>query len=129
MTDSLGVDVYPVTLDNPGSPYLHEVGVWTRTIAASAGDPAVWTTLQICSKNAYNKRTGAYVLPSAYQERYMVYDAIINSASVKSGTVYGESRTVPIFQGTLRDSFRKWRSTSTASSPPRRHHAYVTALG
>jgi hypothetical protein len=30
--------------------------------------------------HAYNKDTGAYVLPSAYQERYMVYDAIINGA-------------------------------------------------
>jgi hypothetical protein len=40
----------------------------------------VWTTLQICSTHAYDTQTGAYVLPSAYQERYMVYDAIINGA-------------------------------------------------
>lgn len=81
VTDSLGVDVYPVTLDNRGSPDLHEVGVWTRTIAGISRDRSVWTTLQICSKHAYDKHTGAYVLPSAYQERYMVYDAIINGAS------------------------------------------------
>ena len=80
VTDSLGVDVYPVTLDNLDSPDLHKVGVWTRTIASITGDHSVWTTLQICSKDAYDKLTGAYVLPSAYQERYMVYDAIINGA-------------------------------------------------
>jgi hypothetical protein len=80
VTDSLGVDVYPVTLDNLDSPDLHEVGVWTRTITSITRDHSVWTTLQICSKDAYNKRTGAYVVPSAYQERYMVYDAIINGA-------------------------------------------------
>lgn len=80
VTDSLGVDVYPVTLDDHGSPDLHDVGVWTRTIAGITRDHSVWTTLQICSADAYNKHTGAYVLPSAYQERYMVYDAIINGA-------------------------------------------------
>src|SRR5262249_25711218 len=32
VSDSVGVDVYPVTLENP-YPDLHEVGVWTRTIA------------------------------------------------------------------------------------------------
>jgi hypothetical protein len=80
VTDGLGVDIYPVALDNPDSPNLHEVGVWTRTIAGITRDHSVWTTLQICSKDAYNKRTRAYVLPSAYQERYMVYDAIINGA-------------------------------------------------
>jgi hypothetical protein len=80
VTDTLGVDVYPVTLDNPDTPNLHQVGVWTRTISSISEDHSAWTTLQICSKNAYNKRTGAYVLPSAYQERYMVYDAIINGA-------------------------------------------------
>jgi hypothetical protein len=80
VTDTLGVDVYPVTLDNLDTPNLHQVGVWTRTISSISEDHSAWTTLQICSKNAYNKRTGAYVLPSAYQERYMVYDAIINGA-------------------------------------------------
>jgi hypothetical protein len=80
VTDGLGVDVYPVTVKNPGSPDLHQVGVWTRAVAAITPDHSVWTTLQICSKNAVDKRTRAYVLPSAYQERYMVYDAIINGA-------------------------------------------------
>jgi hypothetical protein len=80
VTDTLGVDVYPVTFKNPYSPDLHLVGVWTRTIAHITTDHSVWTTLQICSEHAYNKLTGAYVLPSTYQERYMVYDAIINGA-------------------------------------------------
>jgi hypothetical protein len=79
VSDGLGVDVYPVTLNN-SSPNLHEVGVWTRTIARISRDHFVWTTLQICSIHAYDEYTGAYVLPSAYQERYMVYDAIINGA-------------------------------------------------
>jgi hypothetical protein len=80
VSDGLGVDVYPVTARNPRHPDLHKVGVWTRTIAAITQDHSVWTTLQICSKDAYDRRTRAYVLPSAYQERYMVYDAIINGA-------------------------------------------------
>ena len=80
VTDSLGVDVYPVTLKNPDSPELHQVGVWTRTVAGISEHHSVWTTLQICSTHAYDKQTGRYVLPSAYQERYMVYDAIINGA-------------------------------------------------
>lgn len=80
VSDSLGVDVYPVTLRNPTSPDLHEVGRWTRAIAAISRDHSVETTLQICSIHAYDKRSGAYVLPTAYQERYMLYDAIINGA-------------------------------------------------
>ena len=80
VTDSLGVDVYPVTLENADSPDLHLVGLWTRAIARITHDHSVWTTLQICSMHAYNRQTGAYVLPSAYQERYMAYDAIINGA-------------------------------------------------
>lgn len=80
VSDELGVDVYPVTLDNRHSPDLHEVGIWTRAIAEINRDHFVWTTLQICSIHQYNQRTGAYVLPSSYQERYMLYDAIINGA-------------------------------------------------
>ncbi len=80
VTDGLGVDVYPVAFRNDESPDLHKVGIWTRAIAGITADHSVWTTLQICSKNAYNKRTRAYVMPTAYQERYMVYDAIVNGA-------------------------------------------------
>jgi hypothetical protein len=80
VADSLGVDVYPVTLGDAGAPSLHEVGIWTREIGAIARDHSVETTLQICATHAYNERTRAYVLPSAYQERYMVFDAIVNGA-------------------------------------------------
>ena len=80
VTDSLGVDVYPVTINDPDSPDLHLVGLWTRAIVRVTRDHSVWTTLQICSRHAYDKQTGAYVVPSAYEERYMVYDAIINGA-------------------------------------------------
>jgi len=80
VTDALGVDVYPVTLGSAEAPRLHEVGIWTRRIAAISRDHSVETTLQICPMHAYDEHTGAYVLPSAYQERYMVYDAIINGA-------------------------------------------------
>ena len=35
VTDSLGVDVYPVTLKNRDSADLHLVGVWTRMIGSA----------------------------------------------------------------------------------------------
>jgi hypothetical protein len=89
VTDSLGVDVYPITVGMAGSPDLHAVGRWTRRIAAISPDRSVETTLQICSIHAYNRHTGAYVLPSAYQERYMLYDAIINGA--RGVTFFGGS--------------------------------------
>lgn len=79
VSDGLGVDVYPVTLGDP-NPDLHEVGIWTRRIAGIGQGHFVWTTLQICSVRSYDRHTGAYVLPSAYEERYMLYDAIINGA-------------------------------------------------
>jgi hypothetical protein len=79
VSDGLGVDVYPVTLGDT-FPDLHQVGVWTRRIARISRHHFVWTTLQICSVRSYNPHTGAYVLPSAAEERYMLYDAIINGA-------------------------------------------------
>jgi hypothetical protein len=78
VTDSLGVDVYPVTMRTFAAPPLHDVGIWTHTIADISHHRAVWTTLQICSTHQYDARTGAFVMPTAYEERYMVYDAIIN---------------------------------------------------
>lgn len=80
VSDGLGVDDYPVTLLNPRTPDLHQVGVWTSKIAAISRRHLVWTTLQICSIHQWDRETGAYVVPSAYQERYMVYDAVINGA-------------------------------------------------
>jgi hypothetical protein len=79
VTDVHGVDIYPVTLNNP-SPDLHKVGSWTATIASISPHQPVWTTLQICSSGSHNDATGAYVLPTFQQERYMAYDAIVNGA-------------------------------------------------
>jgi len=78
VSDGLGVDIYPVTLNNADSPNLHMVGVWTRKIAGITRNHSVWTTLEICPN--YTPHAGPHVLPSAYQERYMIYDAIINGA-------------------------------------------------
>jgi hypothetical protein len=78
-TDIHGVDVYPVTLANP-LPDLHRVGTWTATLASIAPAAPVWTTLQVCATGSHSRTTGAFVLPTLQQERYMAYDAIINGA-------------------------------------------------
>ncbi len=78
VTDTNGVDVYPVTI-TAARPDLHQVGVWTRTLASITPDHSVWTTLQICS-SASHDRSGDFVVPTRTQERYMIYDAIINGA-------------------------------------------------
>jgi hypothetical protein len=79
VTDTNGVDVYPVTLGST-DPDLHRVGTWTKAIAAITPNGSVWTTLQICSSQSFEAGTGRYVLPTRLQERYMIYDAIINGA-------------------------------------------------
>jgi hypothetical protein len=78
VTDTHGEDEYPVNL-NTSSPDLHQVGVWTSTIGAATPSQAVWSTLQICSSGSYDAN-GNFVLPTRLQERYMIYDAIINGA-------------------------------------------------
>jgi hypothetical protein len=78
VTDVHGVDIYPITLDDP-SPDLHRVGTWTSTLASIATAP-VWTTLQICAHASWSPETRAFVLPTLQQERYMAYDAIVNGA-------------------------------------------------
>ena len=78
VTDTHGVDQYPVTINNP-TPDLHQVGVWTSTMAAITPTDSVWTTLQVCSSGSVDG-SGNFVLPSRRQERYMIYDAIINGA-------------------------------------------------
>jgi len=78
VTDAHGVDDYPVTL-GATNPDLHQVGTWTSTISAATPSHAVWTTLQVCSSGSYDAN-GNYVLPTRLQERYMIYDAIINGA-------------------------------------------------
>jgi hypothetical protein len=78
VTDVHGVDVYPVRFGK-GSPDLHQVGRWTRTIASVSGGAPVWATLQICAKGSGDQR-GNYLMPTRAQERYMLYDAILNGA-------------------------------------------------
>src|SRR5215212_3792111 len=84
VTDVHGVDDYPVTLANPDGD-LHEIGVWTDRISSVTPNRDAWTTLQICASASGNGVD--YVLPSREQERYMIYDAIINGA--RSLAFYG----------------------------------------
>ncbi|MFL5942920.1 MAG: hypothetical protein ACJ75L_06620 [Gaiellaceae bacterium] len=89
VTDIHGVDVYPITLANP-SPDLHRVGTWTATLASLAPATPVWTTLQICAHSSWSPATGAFVLPTLQQERFMAYDAIGNGAQALA--FYGGDR-------------------------------------
>jgi hypothetical protein len=86
VTDVHGVDDYPVTITNP-DPDLHAVGRWTALLNSLTPARPVWTTLQICSSGSWDKSTGAFVLPTYEQERYMAYDAIVNGA--RSLTFFG----------------------------------------
>jgi hypothetical protein len=91
VTDVHGVDVYPVTYAQP-SPDLHRVGTWTAILDAITPSAPVWTTLQICAGPSWDHTTGAFVLPTFQQERYMAYDAILNGARALAfygGTVAG----------------------------------------
>lgn len=75
-----GVDVYPVSFGNP-NPDLSLVGTWTRTLRRITPGRAVFTTLQICFSGSDDPAgSGAFVLPTHRQVRYMAYDAIINGA-------------------------------------------------
>jgi len=76
VTDSDGVDVYPVSTTTL-APKLHQVGIRRHTLASITPDQSTWTTLQIC---VGRNRRHDFVLPSTHQERYMIYDAIINGA-------------------------------------------------
>ena len=78
VTDVHGVNHYPVALGNP-DPALHEVGLWTDTLAASTPNGSVWTTLQVCWSWSYDA-SGNFALPTRREERYMIYDAIVNGA-------------------------------------------------
>ena len=78
VTDAHGEDEYPINI-NVSNPDLHQVGVWTSTIASITPYRSVWSTLQICSSGSYDA-DGNFLLPTKTQERYMIYDAIINGA-------------------------------------------------
>ena len=80
LTDLHGVDIYPVDYRFP-DPQLHAVGKWTRTIRSVTPKQGVFMTLQICFSGSDDPAgSGAYVLPTKRQQRYMIYDAIINGA-------------------------------------------------
>jgi hypothetical protein len=85
VTDIHGLDHYPVTYGND-DPNLHKVGEWTSTITSVTPSQAVWTTLQVCASGSDDNQ-GNFVLPTRAQERYMIYDAILNGA--RSLAFYG----------------------------------------
>ena len=86
VTDVHSVDVYPVKLRRV-DPDLGAVGRWTRILVGVTPNRSVWTTLQICHSGGFDRTggTGAYVLPTRLQARYMAYSAILNGAR---GLVY-----------------------------------------
>jgi hypothetical protein len=85
VTDVHGVNHYPVSLGNP-DPNLHEVGRWTDIVAWATPNQAVWTTLGICWRWSYDA-FGNYAVPTRREQRYMIYDAILNGA--RSLAFYG----------------------------------------
>jgi hypothetical protein len=87
VTDIHGVDHYPVTFAAGNDPKLHEVGTWTDTIRSITPSGAVWTTLQVCASGSSSPDGSTFVMPTKPQERYMIYDAIINGA--RSLAFYG----------------------------------------
>jgi hypothetical protein len=101
VTDTHGVDHYPVTYRNQADPRLHEVGEWTKTVESITPNRSVWTTLQVCASGSSDPAgSGDFVLPTRRQERYMIYDAIINGA-----------RNLAFYGGNLP---RCWSDTDTA---------------
>jgi hypothetical protein len=78
VTDVHGVNHYPVSLGNP-DPALHEVGLWTERLAQATPNGSVWTTLQVCWSWS-GDGNGNFLLPTRREQRYMIYDAILNGA-------------------------------------------------
>ncbi len=83
VTDTHGINVYPVYHHLVGvrQPKLGYVGLWTAAIGRATATKAITTTLQICFAGSDDRNgSGAFVLPTARQERFMIYDAIVNGA-------------------------------------------------
>jgi hypothetical protein len=78
VTDVHGVNQYPIAIGDP-DPKLNEVGSWTNVLRLATPNRAVWTTLQVCWSWSYDA-AGNIALPTFEQERFMVYDAIVNGA-------------------------------------------------
>ena len=99
VTDIHGVDHYPVRFGEP-DPKLHEIGEWTDLITSVTPNRAVWTTLQVCASGSSGP-DDSFVLPTKTQERYMIYDAILNGA-----------RSLAFYGGNLD---RCWNANDTAA--------------
>lgn len=80
VTDLHGPDVYPVRF-RLRQPNLHWVGRWTKLFAGIQPNRGVMTTLAVCFSGSFDPAgSGAFVVPTAAQMRYMAYDAILNGA-------------------------------------------------
>jgi hypothetical protein len=80
ITDVHGVDPYPVKF-KIFNPNLHHVGRWTALIGSVTPNRAVMTTIGACFSGSRDQTgTGAVRLPTRHEQRYMVYDAILNGA-------------------------------------------------
>jgi hypothetical protein len=79
VTDVHGVDIYSLTLRNQAAPDLYRVGTWTATLTSITSTDPVWTTLQICAGGSWDRTTGAFVLPTLQQERYIEAHFTIDS--------------------------------------------------
>jgi hypothetical protein len=82
VTDTHGVNVYPIYYHLVGvrQPKLHMVGRWLAALGRATGRNALTMTLQICFGGSKNPNGDEFVLPTRRQERYMIYDAIVNGA-------------------------------------------------
>jgi hypothetical protein len=78
VTDVHGVNRYPIAIGDH-DPDLDDVGRWTNLLHWTTPNRAVWTTLQVCWTWSYDA-VGNFALPTFAQERFMVYDSIINGA-------------------------------------------------
>jgi hypothetical protein len=78
VTDVHGVNRYPIAIGDP-DPNLSEVGLWTNKLGFATPNRAVWTTVQVCWTWSFDA-FGNIALPTFEQERFMVYDAIVNGA-------------------------------------------------
>jgi hypothetical protein len=105
VTDVHGVDIYPVAY-GVANPDLHQVGAWTKLIRSVTPDQSIIVTLQICTSGSDNPNGSGYVLPTRAQERYMIYDAIINGA--RGLSFFGGTTDMCM---TARDSALGWNWT------------------
>jgi hypothetical protein len=104
VTDVHGVNRYPIAIGDP-DPNLDDVGRWTNLLHWVTPRRSVWTTLQVCWTWSYDA-VGNFALPTLQQERFMVYDSIVNGA--RALAFYGGNN--PKCWGPF-DSLRGWNWT------------------